>query len=87
LKTLANIVLWNLKWLKFDLIFISPYELQIIIIFNFFVIKAFNYEISKRAIIHMDFVKHFSKYYDFLKIANIKILNIIIILFKFKNKI
>jgi hypothetical protein len=40
--------LWNLKWLKFDHIFINPCELQITFSFNFFV-----YEISKRAIIHM----------------------------------
>jgi hypothetical protein len=31
----------------------------------------------------MDFLKHFSKYYDFKKIASIKTTNIIIILFKF----
>jgi hypothetical protein len=54
--------LWNLKWLKIDLVFISPCELQIIFSFNFFVLKMFDYEISKRAIIHMDFVKHFFKY-------------------------
>ncbi len=52
---------------------------------NFFVLKVFDYEISKRAIIHMDFVKHFSKYYDLKKIASIKTTNIIMILFKFKN--
>jgi hypothetical protein len=38
----------------------------------FFVLKVFNYEIFKRAIIHMDFIKHFSKYYDFLEIPSIK---------------
>jgi hypothetical protein len=41
----------------------------------------FDYEISKRAIIHMDFIKHFSKYYGFKKIASIKISIVIIILF------
>jgi hypothetical protein len=49
-------------------IFISPYELQIIFSFNFFVLKMFDYERSKRAIIHMDFIKHFSKYYNFQKL-------------------
>ncbi len=44
----------------------------------------FDYEISKRDIIHMDFVKYFSKYYDFFLIASMKKVNIIIILFKFK---
>jgi hypothetical protein len=34
-------------------------------LFQFFVLKVFDYEISKRAIIHMDFIKHFSKYYDY----------------------
>jgi hypothetical protein len=87
LKTLANIFLWNLKWLKFDLIFISPYELQIIFSFNLFVLKVFDYEIFKMTIIHMDFIKHFSKYYDFLKIASIKTANVIIIIFKFKSRI
>jgi hypothetical protein len=81
LKTLANIFVWNLKWLKIDLIFINPYELQIIFSFNFFVLNIFYYEISKRAIIHMDFIKHFSKYYDFKKNASIKSANIILILF------
>jgi len=47
----------------------------------FFVLKVFDYEISKRTIIHMDFLKHFSKYYDFKKIASIKTTNVIIILF------
>jgi hypothetical protein len=47
LKTLANCFLWNIEWLKFDLIFISPYELQIIFSFHFFVLKVFDYEISK----------------------------------------
>jgi hypothetical protein len=65
LKTSTNIFVWNLKWLKFDLIFISLCELQIIIFFNFFVLKVFDYEISKVAIIYMDFIKHFFKYYDF----------------------
>jgi len=55
----------NLKWLKIDLIFISPYELQIYFSFNFFVLKMFDYEMFKKAIIHIDFIKHFSKYYDF----------------------
>jgi hypothetical protein len=32
----------------------------------------FDYEISKRAMIHMDFIEHFSKYYDFLEIVSIK---------------
>jgi hypothetical protein len=59
LKNLTNMFLWNLKWLKFDLIFISPCELQILFSFNFFVLKVFVYEISKRVIRHMDFVKHF----------------------------
>jgi hypothetical protein len=67
--------------------FINPCELQIIFSFNFFVLKVLDYEISKKAIIHMEFIKHFSKYYDFKKIASIKITNIIIILFKFKYKI
>jgi hypothetical protein len=31
LENLSKYVLWNLKWLKFDLIFLSPYELQIIL--------------------------------------------------------
>jgi hypothetical protein len=87
LKTLTNVFLWNLKWLNFDFICISPYELQIIFSFNFFVLKVIDYEISKRTIIHMELIKHFSKYYDFLKIASIKTTNIIIILFKFKNRI
>jgi len=65
LKTLANIFSWNLKWLKFDLIFINPCELQIIFSFNFLVLIFFHYQISKKAIIPMNFVKHFSKYYDF----------------------
>jgi len=67
LKTLTNIFVWNLKWLKFDLIFISLCELQIIIFFNFFVLKVFDYEISKVAIIYMDFIKKKFKYYDFKK--------------------
>jgi len=67
LKTLTNIFVWNLKWLKFDLIFISLCELQIIIFFNFFVLKVFDYEISKVAIIYMDFIKKKFKYYDFYK--------------------
>jgi hypothetical protein len=87
LKTFANIFLSNLKWLKFDLIFISLYELQIIFSFNFFVLKVLDYEMSKRAIIHMDFIKHFSKYYGFKKVASIKMANVIIIIFKFKNRI
>ncbi len=87
MKTLKNIFLWNLKWLKFELIFISPYELQIIFSFNFFILKVFDYEISKRAIIHMDFIKNNSKFYDFLKIASIKTTNVIIILFKVKNRL
>jgi len=33
---------------------------------------VFDYEISKVTIIYMDFIKHFFKYYDFLKIAFIK---------------
>jgi len=45
----------------------------------------FDYEISKRAIIHMDFIKHFSNHYEFLKIASIKTTNIIIIFLKFKK--
>jgi hypothetical protein len=65
LKTFANIILWNLKYFKLDLIFISPYDLQIIFSFNFFVLKIFDYEIPKKSIIRMDFIKHFSKYYDF----------------------
>ncbi len=32
----------------------------------------FDYEISKKAIIHMDFIEHFSKYYDFKKLVSIK---------------
>jgi len=36
LKTLANIFLQYLKWLKIDLFFINLYELQIIFSFNFF---------------------------------------------------
>jgi hypothetical protein len=47
----------------------------------------FDIEISERAIIQMDFIKHISKYYDFKKIASIKITNVIIILLKFKNRI
>jgi hypothetical protein len=54
--------LWSLKWLKFDLIFISPCGLQIIFSFNFFVLKVFDYDIYKRFIIHMDFIKKNSKY-------------------------
>jgi hypothetical protein len=77
----------ELKMVKFDLLFISPFELQIIFSFDFFVLKVFVYEISKRAIIHMDFIKHFSKYCDLKKIASIKTTNVIIILFKFKNRI
>ncbi len=34
----------------------------------FFVLEVFDYEIFKRAIIHMDFIKHFSKYYIFKKL-------------------
>jgi hypothetical protein len=70
LKTLTNIFVWNLKWLKFDIVSLM-----------------FDYEISKEAIIHIDFIKHFSKYCDFQKIASIKIANVIIIVFKFKNRI
>jgi len=55
--------------------------------FNFFVLKVFDYEISKRAIIHMDFIEHFSKYYDYLEIVPIKTTNVIIILFELKNRI
>ncbi len=55
--------------------------------FQFFVLKMFDYEISKKAIIHMDFVKRFFKCYDFKKIASIKTTNVIMILFKFKNRI
>ncbi len=84
MKNLANIALWNLKWLKFDLIFISPYELQLFF-FQFFVIKMFDYEIFKRAIIQMDFIKHFSKYCDLKKNTSIKTTNVIIILFKCTN--
>jgi hypothetical protein len=40
-------------------IFISPYELQIIFSFKCFVLKVFDYEISERAIIHMDFINIF----------------------------
>jgi hypothetical protein len=47
----------------------------------------FGYEISKVAIIHMDFIKNNSKYYDLKKIASIKTIHVIIILFKFKNRI
>ncbi len=65
LKILANIFVWNFKWLKIDVIFISPYEFQIIFSFNFLVLKMYDYEISKRAIIHMDFITHFPKYYNF----------------------
>jgi len=50
------------------LIFISPYELQNIFSFYFFILKMFDYEISKRAIIHMDFIKHFFEYYNFKKL-------------------
>jgi hypothetical protein len=75
------------KWLKFGLIFKSFYELQIIFSFNFFVQRMFDYEIFKVNIMHMNFIKHFSKYYDFKKIASIKTANVIIILFKFKNRI
>jgi hypothetical protein len=60
--------LWNLKWLKFDLIFINPCELQIIFFFNFFILIFFVYEISKKTIIHMDFIKQFSKYYELKKL-------------------
>jgi hypothetical protein len=35
----------------------------------------------------MDFIKHFSKYYEFFLIASIKTTDVIIILFKFKNRI
>jgi hypothetical protein len=51
------------------------------------VLKLFDYEISKRAIIHMDFVEHFFKYYNLKRIASIKTTNVIMILFKFKNRI
>jgi hypothetical protein len=34
----------------------------------FLILKVFDYEISKRAIIHMDFMKHFSEYYSFKKL-------------------
>ncbi len=37
--------------------------------------------------IHMDFIKDFSKYYDFLEIVSMKTTNIIIILFEFKKRI
>jgi hypothetical protein len=47
----------------------------------------FDYEISKRAMIHMDLIEHFFKYCDFLEIVSIKIVNVIIILFELKNKI
>ncbi len=57
--------------------------LQIIYSFNFFALKMFDYEISKRAIIHMDFIKHFSNYYDFKKLVFIRKTSVIIILFKF----
>jgi hypothetical protein len=35
---------------------------------NFFVLKVFDYEKSKMAIIYMDFIKYFSKYYDLKKL-------------------
>jgi hypothetical protein len=59
----------------------------IYLFFNFFVLKVIDYEMFKMTIIHMDFIKHFSKYYDLKKIASIKTTNVIIILFKFKNRI
>jgi hypothetical protein len=46
----------------------SPCELQIIFSFNFFVLKVFDYEISKGAIIHMNFIKHFPSIMIFKKI-------------------
>jgi hypothetical protein len=33
----------------------------------FFVLRVIDYEIYKGAIIHMEFIKHFSKYYDLKK--------------------
>ncbi len=47
----------------------------------------FDNEISIKAIIHMEFIKHFSKYYDLWKIISIKTTTVIMILFKFKNRI
>jgi hypothetical protein len=79
--------MWNLNWLKFDLIFKSPCELQIHFSLSCLVLKVFDYEISKVVIIHLDFIKPFSQYYDFKKIASIKITYVIIILFEFKNRI
>jgi len=38
--------------------FQKSYELQITFSFNFFVLKVIDYEIFKRAIIHMDFIKN-----------------------------
>jgi hypothetical protein len=73
--------------LKSDPIFKSLFELQIIFSFNSFVGKMFDYEIWKVAIIHMNFTKKISKYYDLKKIAPIKTTNVIIILFQFKNRI
>jgi hypothetical protein len=55
------------KMVKFDLILRSPCELQIIFSSNFFVLKVFDYEISKGAIIHMNFINKSSKYHDFKK--------------------
>jgi hypothetical protein len=58
-ENLNHLVLGIFQWLKFDHIFMSPYELQIYFIFNSFVPKAYVFESFIWVIIHLDFVGFF----------------------------
>ena len=51
-----HLIIGNFEWLKFDHIFISPYELQFLFVFQFFCAKNIFFESSKWGIIFMDFV-------------------------------
>jgi hypothetical protein len=55
-RNLNRLIIKTFEWLKFDHIFISPYELQFLFVFNFFVSKAYVFENFTWAIIHMDYV-------------------------------